>query len=185
MRAAVILVLAVLALVASVNAANPTNPSWPPAFSASVLAISNDFEQGPRFFRWFYSQTANMDRMDGMFPIAGELVCGVFIILSQSTLPSLTAAAGSGHSDLQPRLQQGLHPRLREQRCLLLRPEHQLYVVPLSALLTLSAATLPHPNFAAFQYLGQSLVDYQAAYHWYLKDTAQNSMRAVLLHCSH
>lgn len=57
--------LLVLAAVAIALAANPTAPKWPGAFSASVMATGG-VGQPPRFFRWFYSDTIDKGRFDGM-----------------------------------------------------------------------------------------------------------------------
>eukprot|EP01092_Planopodium_desertum_P013974 TRINITY_DN68_c0_g1_i1.p1 TRINITY_DN68_c0_g1~~TRINITY_DN68_c0_g1_i1.p1 ORF type:complete len:196 (-),score=57.19 TRINITY_DN68_c0_g1_i1:85-672(-) len=50
----------------------PSTPVWPAAFSASVLVYDPDFGSQPQYFRWFYSQTLKMDRLDGLTAWKGQ-----------------------------------------------------------------------------------------------------------------
>eukprot|EP01121_Diplochlamys_sp_Union-15-3_P014653 TRINITY_DN46_c0_g1_i3.p1 TRINITY_DN46_c0_g1~~TRINITY_DN46_c0_g1_i3.p1 ORF type:complete len:193 (-),score=37.79 TRINITY_DN46_c0_g1_i3:75-653(-) len=46
--------------------AQPTKPTWPKAFSASVEVDFWGEERRPHHLRWFYDQTENKDRIDGV-----------------------------------------------------------------------------------------------------------------------
>jgi hypothetical protein len=46
--------------------ANPAPPSWPLGFSASVFANNWQNQGSNVFFRWFYDQTLDMARIDGL-----------------------------------------------------------------------------------------------------------------------
>eukprot|EP01102_Stenamoeba_stenopodia_P001407 TRINITY_DN1120_c0_g1_i1.p1 TRINITY_DN1120_c0_g1~~TRINITY_DN1120_c0_g1_i1.p1 ORF type:complete len:200 (-),score=51.33 TRINITY_DN1120_c0_g1_i1:90-689(-) len=49
----------------------PPTPIWPSAFSATV-SITSAFQPFPIFFRWFYSQSADYSRGDGVDEFFGE-----------------------------------------------------------------------------------------------------------------
>jgi hypothetical protein len=65
------LLIFIALLIAVAFAQSPAKPVWPSSFSATVV-VSNDRDHRPRFFRWFYDQAANKDRLDGVVEWKGE-----------------------------------------------------------------------------------------------------------------
>eukprot|EP01121_Diplochlamys_sp_Union-15-3_P015727 TRINITY_DN524_c0_g1_i4.p1 TRINITY_DN524_c0_g1~~TRINITY_DN524_c0_g1_i4.p1 ORF type:complete len:200 (-),score=40.71 TRINITY_DN524_c0_g1_i4:13-612(-) len=50
----------------SVLSQTPTKPVWPKAFSTSVEVDEWNGQRRPHFFRWFYDQSQQKDRFDGV-----------------------------------------------------------------------------------------------------------------------
>jgi len=69
-------VLALLAcFVAVVLAQTPPKPDWPAGWSATVQVERSD-EREPYFFRWFWDQSQQKDRIDGLHRWHDELYWG-------------------------------------------------------------------------------------------------------------
>jgi len=63
-------VIAFLCLL-GLSIAIPLKPLWPKAFAASV-AIQKSDDPMPGFFRWFWDEAQNKDRIDGLVTFQGE-----------------------------------------------------------------------------------------------------------------
>jgi len=65
------IILVVLA-VELILAQQPSPPTWPAAFASTVIANGNQ-QRGPRFFRWFFDSTNQVERFDGIREFAGSM----------------------------------------------------------------------------------------------------------------